>query len=229
LPEPVPQRADDGVERRPLLERELVGCGSLPDARHLRPAEARLAPHADQTAGGEALQRVAIGPAANPELAHRKLRAARDPAVGEHRQGGALAAPEPAALAEREPAGLGRGNERLEPGRHVPTVAAGPGWKHQLETAPRGRAVFAGNPQAEADELRRRPGLQGFDRLRQPLGWQVACLGQLDHHANHPPAPERNHEQASDAHPAQAGGKRIVERPAEGASRGQGLDLCDRH
>ena len=109
------------------------------------------------------------------------------------------------------------------------TVPASPGWKHQLEAARRGRAVFAGNPQAEANELRRRPRLQGLDRLRQALGWQVACLGHLDHHADDTPGPERNHEQTSDAHAAEPRGQRIVERPAEGAGGGQGLDLGDRH
>ena len=60
----------------------------------------------------------------------------------------------------------------------------------------------------EPDELRRRPGGQGLDWLREPLRRQLARLGHLDHHADHPPAAERHQEDAADTHLAEPLGQR---------------------
>ncbi len=52
-------------------------------------------------------------------------------------------------------------------------------------------------------------------------------LGQVDHDAEQPPAPERDDEHAAHPDAGELAAEPVVERPAQGARRGQRLDLGD--
>ena len=77
-------------------------------------------------------------------------------------------------LLGEEPRRLGRGERdprQLDP-RPAAPAHPGPRRQHQSQPARGGRAVLAGDPEAEPDQLRRRAGLERFDRLGKPLSGQ---------------------------------------------------------
>ena len=159
----------------------------------------------------------------------RELDADRGALAGQPLQREALASSEPRPVAKRGPAGLGGGGKRLEPGPRPPPPSPDAGRQHQLQPASRSGAVLAGHPEAEPDELGRRPRRQRLDRLREPLRRQLARLGEGDHDSDHPPAAERDQQDAADADLAQPLGQAVVERPAQRPGGGQRLNSRDRH
>ena len=93
-------------------------------------------------------------------------------------------------------------------GAHRAAARPGPGRQHQLRARARGRAVLAGDPEAEPDQLRRGARLERLERLGEPLRRQLGGLGHLDDDAEDPPRPERDPEDAADPDPAIAAGRR---------------------
>ena len=139
-------------------------------------------------------------------------------------------APERRPVAKRRPAGLGGGGERARAAARVP-ARRDPTPGGSTSSSPRAgvEQYSRATQRPEPDELRRGPRLQRLDRLREPLRRQLARLGDLDHDAEHPPAPERDQEDAADADLAEPLGQEVVERPPQRAGGGQRLDLRDRH
>ena len=102
-----------------------------------------------------------------------------------------------------------------------------PGRQHEREPARRRGYVLARHPQSERHERLRHVRLEGRQRLREPLRRQLALLGHADDDAEQAPTPERHDEHAADPHRLELALEPVVERPAQGARRGERLDLGD--
>jgi hypothetical protein len=215
---------DDLIHGAPLLGEQLGdGGGGVELGAAGTAAQARAA-RRDQAALLEPAQDPAVGADRRGQLAGRHLAAAQrlehGPLLGaEARFGG-----------KRLLAGDGDLGAQLGPRPHPLPARPGARREHELQAARRGRAVLGGDPEAEPDELGRRPGLERFERLGEPLRRQLGALGEADDDAQRaPPAPERH---AHDAAHLELGHRRrqaVVEGPAQGAGGGQRLDLGDRH
>ena len=144
-------------------------------------------------------------------------------------QGGQLALAEagPPSSAAARPASVSSACSELRGRQRAAGARAGAGREHQREPARRRRAVLAGQPEAEAHERGGHVGLQRAQRLGEPLGRQVALLGEVHHHAEQAPRPEGHHEHAAHRHARQVAAQPVVERAAQRAGRGQRLDLGD--
>ena len=81
------------------------------------------------------------------------------------------------------------------------------------------------HPQRQLDEVLRDVVLAHARRRHEPLGRELGVLGEPDHDAVERLAAERHAHDRADAH--RLLGQRVVERPAEAARRGEGLDLGD--
>src|SRR5205085_342527 len=130
----------------------------------------------DQPATGEASQDVG----ADSPLGQLAGRDGIAVVRGEQLERRALAGAEPLGASERLPSGRGEANPAVAGRPGASGLAPGSGRNDERQAARRRRAVLAADPEAEADELRRRTGLQRGDRLDEPLGWQLAALGDLD-------------------------------------------------
>ena len=129
------------------------------------------------------------------------------------------------------------GRRRLAPGRgqlgdqarQPARAAAGAGRQHQRERARRRRAVLERDPAGQLDQLDRHVGLDGAPRREQPLGRDLAALGERDDDAEQLAAPERHDEHRADADAvAHLFGQGVVERPTQRARARERLDLGDR-
>ena len=170
-----------------------------PDPRGRRaPADGALA-QAHQPATLEPAQHVAAD-ALGGQLGGAQLA----PRGAEALQRRALARAEPGVGAERRPRVGGGLDHRLAAGARLSPRGRGSRGQHQLESAGGSRAVFARDPEAQPDQVRRGAGLEGLDRLGQALGRQGAPLREVDDHAEHPPAAEGDEEDRSDSDIAQA-------------------------
>ena len=222
-------RRDDRLDRRALLGRQRRPARRGADLHHPRAPQALLVAEPDEPPRLQAAQRRPVDPVVGLEPARRELGAVRRALARQPLERAALPRPQPGTVAKRPPAGRGGGGERLEPRPRPPARPAHGGRQHELQPTSRGRAVLAGHPDAEPDELGRRPRRQGLDRLGEPFGWQLARLGDVDHDSDHPPAAERHQQDAADADLAQPLRQAVVERPPQRPGGGQRLNLRDRH
>ncbi len=138
------------------------------------------------------------------------LRARRERA--QHR---ALAQPQALPLGQRALPRLGALDLELDQRPHPPGLRSGAGARrqHQPEPARGSRAVLLPDPAPELDQLRRHPGLERLDRLGEPLGRQLAGLGEPDDDPLHPAAPEGNDQDRAHLHvrpSTRAGGSRTA-------------------
>jgi hypothetical protein len=218
------ESGDDSLRRRLLgsgrprrLGRRDAGPGVAGAPAHLRAA--RL----DQAAALEAPQRGGVAPGRSGQLGAGELPGS------EGLEDRSLARAEPLAAGEGRGAGRRDRGSRLDPRADALSRRAGPRGQHQAKAAGRRGAVLAGNPEAEPDQLRRRPGLERPERLGEPLRRQLGALGDLDDHAEDPARPEGHAEDRADADSLHIVGQPVVERPAQGAGGCQRLDAGDRH
>jgi hypothetical protein len=216
---------DQGRHRLLLLGQQLRAGGGGRQTHLAGNTANGKAAGGDQPPLLEAPQRLAVGADRRRQLPGRHLPRAQ------RLQDGALLGAEALAAAEDS---LARGQDlgsQLGLRAHRPPRAAGPGPRrqHQLQAPRGGRAVLAGDPEPEAHQLRRRPGLQGLDRLGQALGRQLGGLGDLDHHPQQPPRPEGDADDAADPQIRHRLRAAVVEGAAQGTRGGQGLDPQNRH
>ena len=132
-------------------------------------------------------------------------------AAAQRLQRGALARAQPLAALRGGQAGVGGARPQLQAGAHTPPASPGPGRQHQREPARGGRAILARDPEAQPDQLRRRPGLERLERLGEPLRRQLGTLGEVDDHTQQAPAPERDPQHGPDPD--------VAERPRAAGSR----------
>ena len=176
--------------------------------------------------------------AAPLEAAQRRVRAARCARArrgrAQRRAAQAPRAPRAASRPCRTPSAQGRLARRRDRGPQRPLrpqrpagARAGARRQHQRQPARRRGHVLARHPQPQRDQRLRDVGLQRRDRLGQPLRRQLALGGDVHHHAQQPPAPERDHQHAADPHVLQGTRQAVVERPAQAARGRQRLDLGD--
>ncbi len=157
------ERGDDRVDRVLLLGKQVGALGGRGQrGAGGRPAQARAA-GGDEAALLQALQGLAVGADRRGQLAARHLPL---PQSLQHRP---LLDAEPAAAAQRLLPGRQDLRPQLELGADRAAAGPGPRRQHQLQAARGRRAVLAGDPEAEPDQLRRGTGLERLDRLRQPL------------------------------------------------------------
>ncbi len=175
----------------------------------------------DQAALLQAAEDLAVGADRGRQLAGRHLGAAQG------LQHSPLLGAQPAPSGQRL---LARGRDlgpQLVPRAHPLAAAAGAGRQDQLQAARGGRAVLPGDPEPEADQLRRDAGLERFERLGETLGRQLRGLRQPDDDAQRPPPPERHSHDAAHLEVGHLLRQPIVERPAQGTGGRQRLDLGD--
>ena len=218
------ERGDDRVDRGALLRqqrRRRGGCRAHPCVPRA-PAD-RGAAGDDQPALLEPAQHLAIGADGGVELAGghlpRPQRLERRP----------LARAEPAPGGESLLAGGRDLGPQLGPRPDTGAVGADPGRQHQLQPARGGRAVLAGDPEPERDELGGRAGLERFERLGEPLRRQLGVLGEGDDDPEGALTAEGDTDDAADVEPLHRLRQPVVERPPQGAGGRQRLDLGDRH
>ncbi len=140
--------------------------GRAPHARAAGRRSGRAPPAAAGPGGRRRPRRPAPPPTSRP--APQRL---------EHRP---LLRPEPPAAAQRLLAGGSDLGPQLGPRADPLPAGPGPRRQHQLQAARGRRAVLAGDPEAEPDELRRGARLERLDRLGEPLRRQLGGLGELD-------------------------------------------------
>ncbi len=104
-------------------------------------------------------------------------------------------------------------------------AARGAGRDHQRQRAREGRAVLGGHPSRELDQLRGHARGEQADRLGEPLGRDLAAVGQADDDAEQPPVGEGHHQQRAELDLApQLFAQGVVEGPAQ---RSRGRDRLD--
>ena len=135
--------------------------------------------------------------------------------------GSSIAASPPAAAACATSARRGRARRGRLP---VRSRAA-----HEPERPRRRRAVLVGQPAGQRDEVGRDAGLERRRRLGEPLRRDLRARRPARRRRPSTAAPrEGDDEQRADLHVRQRRGQPVVERAAQGARRGQRLDLGDR-
>ena len=215
---------DDRVDRPALLgEERRRRCGRGADPQVSGTAADGGAAGDDQAALLEAAQHLAVGADGGVELAGGHL--AR-PQRLERRP---LAGAEPPACGQRLLAGRRDLGPQLGPGPDAGAIGAGPGREHQLQPPRGSRAVLAGDPEPERDELGCGPRLERLERLGEPLRRQLRALGEADHDPEGTPPAERDANDGADVEPRHRLRQAVVERAPQGAGGCQRLDLGDRH
>ncbi len=225
---PLAQRREHRAQRRLLGAGEhpprQVAAGGRAAALDRRGAPRDLAlADRDQPAAFEARER---------GVRHVQLRrrrgAAREPA--ERR---VLARPQPHRPRSRQgvaPGGGQRGLEQLARGGARRGARGGPGAgrQHERQPARGGRAVRLGQPESQVDEVGRNSGLERRDRLHQPLGRDLGAIADAHDQPEHAAAPERHEQHGPHVDALHVTRNAVVERPAQGAGRGQRFDAGDR-
>ena len=225
LPGLTVEARDDRLDRGTLVLVELDPARRRPYAQARRAAADLDLAQVEQVAFGQSPQDGSVGAVPAGEVGRPELVAL----VAQRLERGALPVPQAPSIRQGLETGGGDPGERLALRAGLAAGAHRPRRQHQLQASRRGRAVLPGDPQPEADQFRRDPGLERLDRLRQALRRQLARLGHLDDDAEHAPRPEGDDEDAADADLGEPLGKRVVERPPQAAGGGQRLDAGDRH
>ncbi len=218
------ERGDDRVDRLLLLGQQLGAArrgrrgAECAGARRRRELRVAIRSRSLQPPQG-----LAVGADRGGQLGARHLAGAQRL---QHRP---LLDPEAPAAAQRLLAGRQDLRPQLDLGADRAAAGAGARRQHQLQAARGGRAVLAGDPEAEPDQLRRGAGLERLDRLRQPLRRQLRGRGQLDHDAEQLARPEGDADDAADLEVLHRLRLAVVERAPQGAGGGQRLDPEDGH
>ena len=198
-------------------------CGGRADDAALRPAAHPDLFTVDQATFLEAFQSRAVGSGASLKLTAGHL------ALKQRGQDKLLLRTQSAATSDHFPAFFGEAVQLLHPGPGALATGAGAGRQHQAEAAGRRRAVLAGDPGPELDQLRRRARTEDLDRLGQAIGRHLGGLGDLDDDAQESARTERHLQHVADFDAVEPFRNRVVERSPERAGCRQRLDPGDGH